>query len=51
MHFSFGPTPLHAGPAPTLGQHATPVMREVLKLSDEEIAALHAAGVIGENMK
>ena len=34
-------------PAPTLGQHIHEVMREVLGLSEQEIAALHADKVFG----
>jgi crotonobetainyl-CoA:carnitine CoA-transferase CaiB-like acyl-CoA transferase len=38
----------YRAPAPTLGQHNDEVLRDVLGLGDEEIAALRAAGVIGE---
>jgi formyl-CoA transferase/CoA:oxalate CoA-transferase len=34
-------------PAPTLGQHTAEVLRDVLGLTEAEIAALDAAGVIG----
>ena len=34
-------------PAPTLGQHNPEVLSAILGLSDEEIAALEAADVIG----
>ncbi len=34
-------------PAPTLGQHTAEVLREVLGLKDDELAALDAAGVLG----
>ncbi len=34
-------------PAPTMGQHTAEVMREVLGMTGEEIAALTAAGVLG----
>jgi crotonobetainyl-CoA:carnitine CoA-transferase CaiB-like acyl-CoA transferase len=42
--------PLHRHPAPTLGQHNTEVLREVLGLTDAEIAALRAAGITGEDL-
>jgi crotonobetainyl-CoA:carnitine CoA-transferase CaiB-like acyl-CoA transferase len=35
-------------PAPTLGQHNEEVLRDLLGLSDDEIAALADAGVIGD---
>jgi formyl-CoA transferase/CoA:oxalate CoA-transferase len=35
-------------PAPSLGQHTDEVLRGVLNLSDAELAALHAGGVIGK---
>ncbi|MBX3025786.1 CoA transferase [bacterium] len=38
---------LHA-PAPTLGQHNREILSELLALDDDAIAALAAAGVIGE---
>lgn len=39
--------PMPDTPAPLHGEHTTAVLREVLKLSDDEIAALQAAGVVG----
>ena len=35
-----------ATPSPTLGQHTAEVMREVLGMTPEEIAALEKAGVV-----
>jgi crotonobetainyl-CoA:carnitine CoA-transferase CaiB-like acyl-CoA transferase len=37
-------------PAPTLGQHTDEVLRAWLGLTDEEIAALHAARAIGHSI-
>jgi crotonobetainyl-CoA:carnitine CoA-transferase CaiB-like acyl-CoA transferase len=34
-------------PAPRLGEHTDDVLRSVLSLGDDEIAALRAAGAIG----
>jgi crotonobetainyl-CoA:carnitine CoA-transferase CaiB-like acyl-CoA transferase len=51
MHFSFGPTPIFAGPAPTLGQHNHEILSGVLGLAPDEIEALRGAGVIGETLK
>jgi crotonobetainyl-CoA:carnitine CoA-transferase CaiB-like acyl-CoA transferase len=51
MHFSFGPAPVHGGPAPTLGQHGTQVLREVLGLNAVEIEALSSTGVVGDKME
>ena len=42
--------PVHRRPAPTLGQHNDEVLRELLGLSDAEIAGLREAGVIGESL-
>ncbi len=43
----FSGTPLeHKVPPPTLGQHTEDVLREVLKMSDGDIARLRAGGVI-----
>jgi crotonobetainyl-CoA:carnitine CoA-transferase CaiB-like acyl-CoA transferase len=36
----------YRAPAPTVGQHTTEVLREKLGLTDEELAALHAIGVV-----
>ena len=35
------------GPAPGLGEHTDAVLREVLGLGDDRIAALRAAGALG----
>jgi len=51
MHFSFGLTPAHARPAPTLGEHGTQMLRDVLSLTPQEIDALRSAGVIGDKME
>ena len=37
-------------PAPTLGEYNEPVLRDLLGLSDSEIAALEASGVIGSSL-
>jgi hypothetical protein len=34
-------------PAPTLGEHNMPVLRDILELSQTEIDKLAAAGIIG----
>ncbi len=44
-NYSRTPAAIYAA-APALGEHTEYVLREVLGKSDEEIAALHAAGVI-----
>ena len=36
------------GPAPMLGEHNEPILKEVLGLSDEELQVLRAARIIGE---
>jgi crotonobetainyl-CoA:carnitine CoA-transferase CaiB-like acyl-CoA transferase len=44
----FGRTPARvAGPPPLLGQHTGEVLREVLGLTDAEVAGLRAAGALG----
>ncbi|MBM5811206.1 MAG: CoA transferase [Gammaproteobacteria bacterium] len=45
--FSAGPQRFHRAPAPTLGQHNREILSSVLGMSDAEISALEAAGVIG----
>jgi len=43
----FSETPLeHKTPPPTLGQHTDEVLRGLLKMSDEEVGKLRAAGVV-----
>ena len=42
--------PVHRRPAPTLGEHNAEVLGTVLGLSDVEIDALRAIGVIGESL-
>src|SRR5437867_9386038 len=47
-HWRMSETPAHVRlPAPCFGEHNDHVFRELLGLSDEEIAALEAAGVTG----
>jgi crotonobetainyl-CoA:carnitine CoA-transferase CaiB-like acyl-CoA transferase len=36
-------------PAPTFGQHNDEILRDVLGLTDSDIAALHGAGVVGDH--
>ena len=46
--YRFGPDPLALdGPAPTLGEHGTEVLRGLLGLTDDEIAALERDAVVG----
>jgi crotonobetainyl-CoA:carnitine CoA-transferase CaiB-like acyl-CoA transferase len=39
--------PVHRRCAPTLGQHNAEVLRDILGLTDDEVAALEARGIIG----
>ncbi|MGO9456862.1 MAG: CoA transferase [Acidimicrobiales bacterium] len=48
--FSAGPERLHRRPAPTLGQHNTEVLGDLLGLSPEELEDLEAADVIGTRL-
>ena len=48
MRFSSRPGPWFSRPAPTLGQDSAAVLREMLGLDDEQIAALAGAGIIGD---
>ena len=48
MRFSGLEPRWYRAPAPTLGQHNDDVLRDLLGLDDATIAALRAAGVIGE---
>lgn len=48
MRFSRLERRWYRSPAPTLGQHNDAVLRDLLGLGDEAVAALRAAGVIGE---
>ena len=41
--------PVHRRPAPTLGQHNAEVLSAVLGLTDAEIDALRATGIIGDH--
>jgi crotonobetainyl-CoA:carnitine CoA-transferase CaiB-like acyl-CoA transferase len=47
MRMSAGPATYWTGPAPTLGEHTEEVLREELGVTDEEIARLRDAHVIG----
>jgi crotonobetainyl-CoA:carnitine CoA-transferase CaiB-like acyl-CoA transferase len=44
---SGGPPRYWSGPAPTLGEHTTEVLREELGVDDDELARLEAEHVIG----
>jgi crotonobetainyl-CoA:carnitine CoA-transferase CaiB-like acyl-CoA transferase len=47
VRMSAGPARFWSGPAPTLGQHTDDVLRTELGLSDDDLARLRAAHVIG----
>ncbi len=47
MRLSAGPRRYWTGPAPTLGEHTEQVLREELGVSDDELARLRDAHVIG----
>jgi crotonobetainyl-CoA:carnitine CoA-transferase CaiB-like acyl-CoA transferase len=48
LRFGAQATPRPPAPAPTLGEHNAEVLRDLLGMSDDEIARLRAIGVIGE---
>ena len=48
VRFGADATPRYERAAPTLGEHNDEVLRDVLGLSDGEIAALRASGIIGQ---
>ena len=48
LRFVADRTPWFTRPAPTLGEHTEEVLRELLGLSDGELAELRADGIIGE---
>lgn len=48
VRFGAGAAPRYERAAPTLGEHNDEVLRDVLGLADDEIAALRADGIIGE---
>ena len=48
VRFGADATPRYESAAPTLGEHNDEVLRDVLGLSDGEIAALRASGIIGQ---
>jgi crotonobetainyl-CoA:carnitine CoA-transferase CaiB-like acyl-CoA transferase len=47
VRMSAGPATYWTGPAPTLGEHTEAVLREELGLTDDELARLRDAQVIG----
>jgi crotonobetainyl-CoA:carnitine CoA-transferase CaiB-like acyl-CoA transferase len=51
MRFSFLEYRPYASAAPMLGQHNEEVLRGVLGLSDQDVAALRAARVIGDTIE
>jgi len=47
VRFSGGPSRFHRSPAPRLGEHNREILSSLLSLTETEIAALEADGVIG----
>lgn len=47
VRFSGGPDRFHRTPAPTLGQHNREILSSLLSMTESEIAALEADGIIG----
>lgn len=47
VRFAAGPQRFHRMPAPMLGEHNSEILSSLLGISDAEIGALEAAGVIG----
>ena len=50
MRLSGGPDRWYRRPAPLLGQHNQEVLRELLGLTDEELASLRSRAVIGDRL-